>query len=208
MKFIIFILFVSLLINYVNALKCPSGFKIVIDPITDEYYCDVCPIGTASYNKYKDSEHCYVCDHDQYYSNQPGLVECLVCDKPNFIATIDPYLTMDFIGNNICIENRECPDGSYSIDGKICLNCPAGTSTGMNTIDVNSKKCQKCSLGYNSYAGGSCNSCPLGRYTSIFVDNTYKCLLCPPGSYCEESPVYSYKICPKGKLICLYFEKF
>ena len=134
------------------------------------------------------------------------------------------YTTVGYLGDeeyddpgkiNVRDSQRECPKGSYCVDGVKRL-CPAGTyggSTGLTSAEC-SGKCRQgyfCKIGASSDTESKCGNpkvyCPLGSFSPTIVSNGYYTItggpltrsnqtICQPGYYCTKG---IRRKCPAGK---------
>lgn len=156
-----------LLTNSLSCEPCPPG-TIVSASLS---FCVPCPVGFFS----SSIETCAMCPPGTY-ADQPGLSECVECDKS---------LVALGYGNTMCVP---CTEGVPSADHMTCTTCSPGTYH-----DIGKGECVKCAPGkFQSLSGETnCAMCDVGSFSSSEGSVT-----------CENCPLFQ-STSGKGKTVCM-----
>lgn len=185
--------------------------------------CEKCPMGT--YQDIDGAAYCKKCPAGEV-SNRVGSASCVQCRAGTYSLTEGQKLC------ELCPENtyssdfgspydscQPCEQGYGSPSGSpIC--CPAGMY--LYRGDISHPFCEPCPVNTYGPAGGSCTSCPAGRYSRqiggtsedscigcgrneyLRGGDNYECTPCPVGSIPASINATTCKSCPAGQSATLW----
>jgi len=157
---------------------CPQGTYSLVG-VTKPSECKPCPAGFMT--RSTGNTDCIRCNPGYYESERKN---CLGCPQgtfsligvagPSECTPCPPGMITRSAGNTEC---QRCQGGTYEVERKNCVNCPAGTFAPLGVADVS--ECEPCAPGYYTSYGGSkeCMRCEAGTYE----DGRKTCRNCPSG---------------------------
>ena len=175
--------------------QCPAGSTTIVTGATvcvscgpgfsfdSSGQCAACLPG--SYSPLGDP--CLPCPISTYIANSSAstCIQCLPGKYTTMIGSIEESTCLPCLPGSYRASGQSClpcPYSTYNPDSSAstCIQCPQGTFiTVLGSTDL--VNCSRCSPGWYSANGQTCQACPASRYSTNFSSST--CTQCPAGKY-------------------------
>ena len=151
----------------------------------------MCALG--KYSSTPSSIECISCPLG-FYNDEYGLGSCKECGTGKYNGNT---------GSNLMADCIECPSGKFSgalsaVSVFLCNECAAGRYGVGAGMDIQTRACTECPVGYASQsAQTSCNPCAAGRTSAI---GAVECSVCQPGKFevAIGTDIGTCRVCPSG----------